>query len=97
MDMVNEEYGANPDYFASVRAVREDNVYTMPSFNNASTNITYCLMDGYWTGMVLYPEAFTDTTMEAVSERILTFMLGTNYYEDMMEQGLYYGKITMGE
>ncbi|MDE7243433.1 MAG: iron ABC transporter substrate-binding protein [Oscillospiraceae bacterium] len=97
MDMVNEEYAANPDYFASVRAVREERVYTMPSFNNASTNITYCLMDGYWTGMVLYPDAFADTTMEAVSERILTFMLGTNYYEDMMEQGLYYGKITMGE
>ena len=97
MNLVNEEYAANPDYFHSVRAITEGNVYTMPSFNNASTNITYCLMDGYWAGMVLYPEAFRDITMEAVAEQILTFMLGENYYEDMIAGGLYYGKITIGE
>jgi iron complex transport system substrate-binding protein len=96
MDMVNDEYATNPTYFQSVRAVREGNVYTMPSFNNASTNITYCLMNGYWTGMVLYPEAFADMTMEAVADKILTFMLGENYYEDMVQQGLYYGNITIG-
>lgn len=97
MDMVNEEYSTNPSYFASVRAVQENRVYTMPSFNNASTNITYCLMNGYWAGMVLYPEAFSDITMEDVADNILTFMLGTNYYQDMIDGGLYYGNITIGE
>lgn len=97
MDMVNEEYATKPDYFHSVRAIQEGRVYTMPSFNNASTNITYCLMNGYWTGMVLYPEAFADLTMESVAEEILTFMLGENYYADMVQQGLYYGSITIGE
>lgn len=97
MDMVSEEYASNPQYFQSLRAVQEGNVYTMPSFNSASTNITYCLMNGYWTGMVLYPEAFSDLDMEAVAEKILTFMLGENYYADMVDQGLYYGKLTLGE
>ena len=97
MDLVNDEYATNPDYFHSVRAIREGNVYTMPSFNNASTNITYCLMNGYWTGMVLYPDAFEGMTMESVADRILTFMLGENYYTDMIQQGLYYGNITIGE
>ena len=97
MDMVKEEYATRPDYFHSVRAIQEGNVYTMPSFNNASTNITYCLMNGYWTGMVLYPEAFAHMDMESVAEKILTFLLGENYYEDMVAQGLYYGKINIGE
>ena len=97
MDMVSEEYASNPQYFQSLRAVQEENIYTMPSFNSASTNITYCLMNGYWTGMVLYPEAFSDLDMEAVAEKILTFMLGENYYADMVDQGLYYGKLTLGE
>ena len=97
MDMVNEEYATNPDYFRNVRAVQEGNVYTMPSFNNASTNITYCLMNGYWTGMVLYPEAFADLSMEAVADKVLTFLLGENYYDDMVQQGLYYGTTTIGE
>ena len=97
MDMVNDEYNTNPAYFDSVRAVQEGNVYTMPSFNNASTNITYCLMNGYWAGMVLYPDAFADLTMDDVADKILTFMLGENYYQDMIDGGLYYGKITIGE
>ena len=96
-DLVNDEYRANPGYFQSLRAVQEGNVYTMPSFNNAGTNITYCLMDGYWAGMVLYPEAFADITMEQVADRVLTFLLGRNYYDDMVAGGLYYGTITIGE
>ena len=97
MNLVNDEYAANPDYFHSVRAIQEGKVYTMPSFNNASTNITYCLMDGYWAGMVLYPEAFADETMEQIADQVLSFMLGENYYNDMIEGGLYYGTITLGE
>lgn len=97
MNLVNDEYAANPDYFHSVRAIQEGKVYTMPSFNNASTNITYCLMNGYWAGMVLYPEAFGDVTMEDIADKVLTFMLGENYYNDMIEGGLYYGTITLGE
>ena len=97
MNLVNEEYVANPDYFHSVRAIQEGKVYTMPSFNNASTNITYCLMNGYWAGMVLYPEAFADVNMEDIAEMVLTFMLGENYYDDMIAGGLYYGTINIGE
>lgn len=96
MNLVNEEYAANPDYFHTLRAIQEGNVYTMPSFNNASTNITYCLMNGYWAGMVLYPEAFADVTMDQIAEKVLTFMLGENYYDDMIAGGLYYGTITLG-
>ena len=96
MNLVNDEYAANPDYFHSVRAIQEGKVYTMPSFNNASTNITYCLMNGYWAGMVLYPEAFEDVTMEDVADKVLTFMLGDNYYDDIIAGGLYYGTITLG-
>ena len=54
-------------------------------------------MDGYWAGMVLYPEAFADVTMEQIADKVLTFMLGENYYNDMIEGGLYYGTITLGE
>ena len=97
MNLVNDEYASNPSYFQSVRAIQEGNVYTMPSFNNAGTNITYCLMDGYWAGMVLYPEAFEDVTMDEIADEVLTFMLGTNFYADMVDGGLYYGTITIGE
>jgi iron complex transport system substrate-binding protein len=93
MNLVNEEYAANPNYFKSLRAVREGQVYTMPSFNNMSMNISYALMDAYYAGIVLFPEQFADVDIAKKSEEILTLFLGTNTYDTMAEGGLYYGKI----
>lgn len=96
MDLVNDEYKTNPGYFDALRAVQEGNVYTMPSFNNCGTNVTYALMDAYYAGMVLYPEAFADVDMESIGKLVLETMLGKNFFEEMENGGLYYGKLTIG-
>lgn len=97
MDLVNDEYNTNPGYFQALRAVQEGNLYTMPSFNNCSTNITYAIMNAYYAGIVLFPEAFSDVTMEAVAAEILETMLGENFFTEMEQAGLYYGKLTLGQ
>ena len=97
MDLVNDEYSTNPGFFDSLRAIREGNVYTMPSFNNCGTNITYALMDAYYAGIVLYPEQFADVTMPQIGGEILTFMLGQDTFAEMEAGGLYYGTLTIGE
>ena len=97
MDLVNDEYKTNPGYFDSLRAVQEGNVYTMPSFNNCSTNITYAIMNAYYAGIVLYPEQFADVDMAAIGALVLETMLGENFFEEMEAGGLYYGKLTIGQ
>ena len=97
MDLVNDEYRTNPGYFEALRAVQEGNIYTMPSFNNCSTNITYAIMNAYYAGIVLYPDAFADVRMETVAAEILETMLGENFFEEMENGGLYYGKLTIGQ
>ena len=97
MDLVNDEYKTNPGYFNSLRAVQEGNVYTMPSFNNCGTNITYALMDAYYAGMVLYPEAFSDVDMAAIGKLVLETMLGKDFFTEMEQGGLFYGKLTIGQ
>ena len=97
MDLVNDEYRTNPGYFEALRAVQEGNIYTMPSFNNCSTNITYAIMNAYYAGIVLYPEAFADVRMETVAAEILETMLGENFFEEMENGGLFYGKLTIGQ
>jgi iron complex transport system substrate-binding protein len=97
MDLVNGEYETNPGYFDSLRAVREGNVYTLPAFNFAGTNITYALMNAYYAGIILFPEQFNDINIADKSAEILTLFLGLNTYEIMAENGLYYGKINIGE
>ena len=96
MDLVNDEYRTNPGYFNALRAVQEGNVYTMPSFNNCGTNVTYALMDAYYAGIVLFPEAFADVQMEDIGAEILEKMLGENFFEEMEKGGLFYGKLTLG-
>jgi iron complex transport system substrate-binding protein len=97
MDLVNDEYKTNPGYFDALRAVQEGNVYTMPSFNNCGTNVTYALMDAYYAGIVLYPEAFGDVDMASIAGEILTTMLGEDFFEEMETGGLYFGKLTIGQ
>lgn len=97
MDLVNDEYKTNPGYFEALRAVQEGNLYTMPSFNNCSTNITYAIMNAYYAGIVLFPAEFSDVTMEAVAAEILETILGENFFEEMEQAGLYYGKLTLGQ
>ena len=96
MDLVNDEYKTNPGYFDALRAVQEGQVYTMPSFNNCGTNVTYALMDAYYAGIVLFPQAFADVTMDAVGAEILQTLLGENFYKEMEKGGLFYGKLTIG-
>jgi len=96
IDLVNDEYKANPGFFDSLRAVKDGQVYTMPSFNNCGQNTTYALIDAYYAGCVLFPEQFADVNIEDKAAEILEFMVGKNIFADMQNGGLYYGKITIG-
>lgn len=97
MNLVNEEYKTNPNFFSSLKAVQNKSVYTMPSFNNYSTNITYALMDSYFAGKVLYPNEFSDIDMKDKGNEILEELLGHGYFDEMESDGLYFGQIIIGE
>jgi len=97
MDLVNDEHATNPAFFHSLRAVQEGRVYTMPAFNNAGTNTTYALINAYYAGTVLFPEQFADVDIAEKAEEILTFFLGENTFDIMIEGGLFFGQLTIGE
>ena len=97
MDLVNDEYANNPGFFDSLRAVQEGQVYTMPSTNAAGPNVTYLLINAYSAGLTLYPEQFSDVKLEDKAAEIMEMMLGENFFDQMVEGGLYYGTITIGE
>lgn len=97
MDLVNDEYANNPGFFDSLRAVQEGQVYTMPSTNAAGPNVTYLLINAYYAGLTLYPEQFSDVRLEDKAAEIMEMMLGENFFDQMVEGGLYYGTITIGE
>lgn len=97
MDLVNDEYANNPGFFDSLRAIQEGQVYTMPSTNAAGPNVTYLLINAYYAGLTLYPEQFSDVRLEDKAAEIMEMMLGENFFDQMVEGGLYYGTITIGK
>jgi len=97
IDLVNDEYRINPEFFNSLQAVQEGRIYTMPAFNNAGTNITYAFINTYFAGTVLFPEQFADVDIADKAAEILTTFLGVNTFEVMAEAGLFYGTLTIGE
>ncbi|MCL1883977.1 MAG: ABC transporter substrate-binding protein [Defluviitaleaceae bacterium] len=97
IDLVNEEYRVNATFFQSLRAIQNGRVYTLPSFNNAGTNITYAFMNAYFAGTVLFSEEFSDIDIAEKSAEILTTFLGKNTFEFMAEAGLFFGTLAVGE
>lgn len=96
MNLVNDEYAANPGYYNALRAVQEGNVYSCISFNNYSTNVGYAIADAYYAGTVLFPEAFADVDIAAKTDEILEFLLGDAYYDEMVADGLSFGVMELG-
>lgn len=96
MGLVNEEYEKNPNYFKSLRAVNEGNVYSMISYNNYTTNIEIAIAGSYYAGKILFPEQFSDIDIAKKTDELLEKFLGKPFYSDMVEAGLVYGEIEIG-
>lgn len=96
LDLVEEEYDANPGFFDALTAVQEGRVYACVSYNNYSTNVGYAIADAYYAGSVLFPEQFADIDIAAKTDEILEFLLGRGYYDDMVADGLAFGPLEIG-
>lgn len=97
MDLVNDEYAANPGFFDSLRAVQNGQVYSMPSTNAAGPNVTYLLINAYYAGLTLFPQQFEDIVLEDKAAEIMELMLGDSFFSRMEAEGLSYGRITFGQ
>lgn len=96
MNLVNEEYANNPAFFQSLKAVQNGDVYSMISFITYSMNMTYCIMDAYYVGTVLFPEQFSDVDLEQISRETMTVMHGVDFYDQLGENGLAFEPLTIG-
>ncbi|MDR2479147.1 MAG: iron ABC transporter substrate-binding protein [Treponema sp.] len=96
MNLVNEDYAKNPAFYDSLRAVKEGNVFTQPSFNYNWTNMEIAIADAYYAGKVIYPKQFEDIDPEKKADEIFTVLLGEPYYAKMAADGMRFEKIVIG-
>lgn len=97
MDLVNEQYAQNPDFFNSLQAVQNKQVYSQLAYNNNYTNIEIALADAYYAGTVIYPDAFSDINIDEKADEIFEFLLGQRIYSQYVDKGQGFGPLTIGE
>lgn len=97
MNLVNEDYAANGAAIDSLRAVKEGNVFAQVNFNYYWCNMELAIVDSYYAGTIIYPEAFKDVDFEAKAEEIFQTMIGMKYLDVLEENGVGFGPITIGE
>ncbi len=78
--IVREDYRRNPQFYRSLRAVREGRVYAQIPYNNYTTNIETALADSYFAGKAIFPERFADVDPAAKADELYCFFLGRPLY-----------------
>jgi len=97
MNLVLDDYEDNPDAIDSLRAVQNGDVYAQVNFNMFNTNMELAIVDAYYAGSIIYPEAFKDIDFTAKAEEIFNVMIGMDYLGILEANGLTFGPITIGE
>lgn len=87
MSLINEDYAKNPDYYNSLTAVQNGNVYSQISFRSSASNLETALADAYYAACIMYPEQFADIDPVAKAGEIFEILLGINPYVDLKEAG----------
>jgi len=95
LKLILDDYRKNPEFYSSLKAVKEGNVYGILPYNFYATNIGTALADAYFIGKVLYPERFKDINPAEKADEIYTFLLGKPVYGTMAEQFGGFGKIDL--
>lgn len=96
MDLINEDYSKNPDYYNALTAVREGQVYSQISFRSFASNLETALADAYYAACIMYPDAFSDIDPAQKAGEIFETLLGENPYGDLKEAGYEFRPITIG-
>ena len=96
MDLINEDYAKNPDYYNALTAVQAGKVYSQISFRSYASNLDTALADAYYAACMIYPEQFADIDPIAKAGEIFEMLLGTNPYTDLEEAGYAFRPIEIG-
>lgn len=97
LPLIREDYNRHPDFYRSLKAVREGRLYSQVSYNYNSTNMEIAVADAYYAGCILYPEAFADIDFKTKAEEIFETMLGCRYLPVLNEAGIGFSNLTLEE
>ena len=98
LGLVENEYAEDPAFFESLNAVKNGELYQWPNSTSNYTNVEIPLVNAYYIGSVMFPEAFADVDFETKAEEIFRFFLGHDGYLSVLNNaGMGYGSVVLGK
>lgn len=95
LNLVKDDYSKNPDFYNTLSAFKNGELYSQLPYNFYHTNIGTAMADAYYLGKVLYPDSFKHIEPEKKADEIYKFLLGKEVYKKMAEDFGEFGKILM--
>lgn len=77
------DYQKNPDFYNSLKAVKESRDYLLFPFNFYIANVDTAIADAYAVGKLLYPDRFSDVDIRKNADRIYEFFVNKPIYHYM--------------
>lgn len=97
MNLVNEDYKKNKNFYENLSAVKNGRIYSQVSYNYNWTNVEIAIADAYYAGCIIYPERFADIDFNEKAEEIFKTMLGQTYLEVLDNAGIGFGPVIIGK
>lgn len=98
LGLVENEYAEDPAFFECLNAVKNGELYQWPNSTSNYTNVEIPLVNAYYIGSVMFPEAFADVDFETKAEEIFRFFLGHDGYLSVLNNaGMGYGSVVLGK
>ncbi len=82
-DAVAYDFERHPAFYNALKAFQTEHCYTVLPYNFYNTNIELALINAYFIGKTLHPEAFSDIDITAKSREILHFFVGDDAPETL--------------
>lgn len=95
LKLIQEDYSKDPEFYKSLGAFREGNIYGVLPYNFYTTNIGTAMADAYFIGKVLYPKRFEDVDPKKKADEIYEFLVGKAVYEEIASQFGGFGRINL--
>ena len=97
LSLIAEDYKTNADYYNSLKAVKEGDVYSQIAFRSCASNLDTALADAVYAATIIYPEQFKDIDPIEKTGEIFEMLLGTNPYIDLKNKGFEFRPIVLSE
>ncbi|MBO4819316.1 MAG: ABC transporter substrate-binding protein [Firmicutes bacterium] len=94
--LIKNQYAEDQNLFESLQAVKNGKLYQWPNSTSNYTNVEIPIVNAYYAGSLMFPEAFADVDFDAKAEEVFRFFLGhEGYLKVLNDAGMGYGTVSL--